>query len=137
MCLFGISMHCRLALRASSLPHTPPSTTTATTAMFHYEQSHHPPEIFPRLLYLLLRPPAWTQKEAVLPGSRVKCSRDQNQPYSSSYLFYFFVRKQSQAPTYIYIFFFGPSPHCGLWNCGSPSPGVKNTHLTTEPDCVF
>ena len=39
MCLFERSMHCRLALRALSLPHTappqPPNILTTTAAMFH------------------------------------------------------------------------------------------------------
>lgn len=113
-------MHCCPALRALSLPHKPLPHHLTTTAMFHYEQTHHPPEIFPRS-YLLLRPPALTQKEAVLPGSLVKSNAAgtlTSLTFSSENIYRHRV-------------------HHGFWKCGSPSPEVKNTHLTTEPDCVL
>lgn len=65
----------------------------------------------PTLLYLLLRAAASAQREAVLPGSLLTCSRGSNRPYSFTGT----------------LFTVGP---------GSPGPQDTTTVLTTEAGCV-
>lgn len=79
-------MHCRPSCTQGFVPslHHLHLLTTATS---HQQQSRQPAEIAPRLSSPLLRPPARPREEAVLPGSRVKCSRDQNLPYSHRHPF--------------------------------------------------
>lgn len=111
-------MHCCLALRALSLPHKPPLHHHCHVPL---RANPSPTWNLPTLLYLLLRPPALTQKEAVLPGSLVKWNAAGT--WTSLTLLSDNIHRHHV--------------HRGFWKCGSPSPEVKNTHFTTEPDCVL
>lgn len=116
MCLFGISMHCRLALRASSLPHTHPSPPpppllpcSITSRAITLLKSSHASSTFCSVHLLGLK------RKLCSLGVGSNAAGTRTSLTLLLIYFIFFVRKQSQAPTYIYIFFLVPPPTAG---CG-------------------
>lgn len=76
---------CTVVLHSGLCPsHTQPPPTHTHHHCCHVPLRTKPSATWdlPTLPYLLLRPPASAQKEAVLPGSLVKSSRDSSRPYS-------------------------------------------------------
>lgn len=110
-------MHCRPSCTQGFVPSFR-HLHLLTTATSHQQQSHRPAEAGPRLSAPLLCPPARPQEEAVLPGSRVKRSRDQNLPYSHRH------------PHFCHLTSTPPSHrHCGF----SKPRSQKHTHTSHHP----
>lgn len=111
MCQFMKNKACTVVLHSGLCPyHTLPHHHC------HVPSWTNPPEIVPRS-YRLLHPPALTRKEAVLLGSLVKSNA------TGTWTSLNFCQKTLLAQWVMETWI-------------SPSPEVKNTHFTTEPDCV-